>query len=383
MNIKKYDELRKKINTKDFEGKNKKLDKWLYWFSFIGNMGSIFFAYFLLYPSLYKAISFNVTSGSFAIVLSFVMTNILLVIFEIIKRYFVKNFSTDFVINNNKINASILGWFIAACLIVGLSFYLSVDGSKKLASVSSYKNNIAELKTTNSIDSINNVFNNEKLIYINDNEELRKINIELRQKLTNTPVKYVVIRKDYQDNIDKNMEIIKDNQNTIIDIENNIQTTIKKLNDNLDIKRKYNKSDDTGNIILFIIIAIFVEIIIIGGIYFREWYEYNLYLINQQKFEKIYQKKNRYGILLQFIYLDGKLDVGDKVITGLDLKAVVQEKTKIQNYSKFVDEFLHDMDNLGIFVITGKRRHIGKTYIEAIDIIENYDDSHRILENLK
>ena len=30
------------------------------------------------------------------------------------------------------------------------------------------------------------------------------------------------------------------------------------------------------------------------------------------------------------------------------------------------------MDNLGIFVTTGKRRHIGKTFIEAIDIIDIY-----------
>ena len=54
MDIKKYDTLRNKINKKDFEGKNKSLDKWLYRFSFFGNIGSIFFAYFLVYPSLQK-----------------------------------------------------------------------------------------------------------------------------------------------------------------------------------------------------------------------------------------------------------------------------------------------------------------------------------------
>ena len=59
MDLKKYDELRNKIHTKDFEGRNKSLDKWLYNLSFLGNVGSIFFAYFLVSPALNKAISTN------------------------------------------------------------------------------------------------------------------------------------------------------------------------------------------------------------------------------------------------------------------------------------------------------------------------------------
>jgi len=41
------------------------------------------------------------------------------------------------------------------------------------------------------------------------------------------------------------------------------------------------------------------------------------------------------------------------------------------------------MDRLGIFVTHGKRRHINATFIEALDILETYDDSYRALENLK
>jgi len=48
MELKKYDRLRKKIQSKNFEEKNESLSNWLYGLSFLGNGGSIFFAYFSL-----------------------------------------------------------------------------------------------------------------------------------------------------------------------------------------------------------------------------------------------------------------------------------------------------------------------------------------------
>jgi hypothetical protein len=108
-----------------------------------------------------------------------------------------------------------------------------------------------------------------------------------------------------------------------------------------------------------------------------------LYVINQQKFEKIYTKKDRYRSLLAFIYNEGKLLPGDKVMSGIELKELVGEKTTIQNSNKFVDEFLHDMDKVGIFTTVGKRRMIGCTYNEANTIVENFDEALRILENMK
>jgi hypothetical protein len=71
MDLKKYGELREKIKTKDFEGNNEGLDKWLWRFSFIGNMSSIFFAYFLVYPALLKAITLNFITGNWLKFLSF------------------------------------------------------------------------------------------------------------------------------------------------------------------------------------------------------------------------------------------------------------------------------------------------------------------------
>ena len=178
MDLEKYDKLRKKISTKDFEGNNKALDKWLFSFSFVGNIGSIFFAYFLVYTAMLKAITINLVSGFWGRALAFLFTNVFLIIFEIIKRYLVKNFSSDYVVNNRKISPKIFSWFVFSTVIVLLSFYLSVVGSKNLASTSTFKNTVAEAQIDAKTDSISIVYENKKKIYENDHEALRAGNNE-------------------------------------------------------------------------------------------------------------------------------------------------------------------------------------------------------------
>lgn len=383
MDLKKYDKLRKKNDTKDFEGKNKGLDKWLFGFSFVGNVLSIFFAYFLLFPALLKAITLNFVAGNWGLAMAFGFTLIILGAFEIIKRYFIKNFSNDFVTNARKISFKMLSWLSVSAAIVGLSFYLSITGSRNLASTSSIKDMVAITEVSSEIDSLIAVFDGRKAVYYNDNESLRAVNTDLRQKLADTPLNYPTTRKGYQDNIDKNTELIRENDDKIEKISGELQLAVADLNQDLNATKLDNQDEDEKTKLLFVIIVIFNEFIIIGGLYFREYFEYTLFLINQDKFEKIYEKKDRYKALVNFIYCDGKQDIGNKVMPSLELKTVVAEKTKIQNSNKFVEEFLRDMDRLGIFETVGKRRNITKSYTDALDIVENYDDSYRVLENMK
>lgn len=383
MDLKEYDKLRKKISVKDFEGNNKILDKWLYGFSFIGNIGSIFFSYFLLYPALLKAITINLVTGFWSTTIAFVFTITFLTIFEIIKRYLFRNFSSDYVANDKKINGPIAAWFGVSVAIVLLSFYLSLVGSKNLASTSVKQNSIAATQVDVQKDSLSVKYERKKRVYENDNRALRIINNDLRNNLAQTPMGWSSIRKDYQNSIDKNAKIIENNQSEINNIDAQLSLRLSELKSGLNTTIADNASEDTKNIVLFIIIAIFAEVIIIGGVYFREWYEYNLYVINQQKFEKIYQKKDRYKALLAFVYKDGKVAPGDQVMSGQQLKEIVAEKANIQNSNKFVDDFLKDMDNLGIFNTIGKRRMVVSTFIEAQNIVEHFDDAYRVLENMK
>jgi len=383
MDLNKYDKLRSKINKKDFENNNKGLDKWLFGSSFVGNFASIFFSYFLVYPALLKTISINLFSGTWAMIVAFLFTNIFLIIYEVVKRYLAKNFSSDYVANRNMVKPAMVGWFVALITILGLSFYLSLSGSKNLATTSLFKNDVAQTELTIVKDSLSSIYENKKKIYTDDNEALRSVNNNLRVKLAETPLNYGYVRRDYQASIDKNTKIIDVNQLEINKLDEQLSARVEELKSNLNNTKVENKNEDSKNIVLFIIIAIFAEIIIVTGVYFREWYEYNLFIINQQKFEKVYLKKDRYRSLISFIYGEGKAATGDKVMGGLELKELVRDKTTIQNPSRFVDDFLHDMDRLNVFSTVGKRRFIAATYQEALDVIDKFDDTLRILENMK
>lgn len=383
MDFKKYNELRNKINTKDFEGNNRGLDRWLYVFSFIGNVGSIFFSYFLVYPGLLKAISINLVSGVWASVLALLFTIIFLTAFEIVKRYFIKSFSANYVANNNKFKFKSVSWLAVSIGIITLSFYLSLVGSKNLASTSSTQNVIAETELTVERDSLSSIYEERKQVYLDDNESLREVNTELRQLLAETPLNYITARREYQTSIDKNTETINNNQVKIDEIDAQLARLMQELKTEFTTTKTENKSADSKNIILFIIIAVFCEVIIIGGIYFREYFEYHLYVLHQQRFEKIYQKKDRYRALLTYVYNNGTSNVGDRVISGLALKEVIANNANIPNSNKMVDNFLHDMDKLGIFTTHGKRRHIGMHYEEAMSLIDTYDDVLHVIENMK
>lgn len=384
MDLKKYNELRKKIHTKDFEGKNKDLDYWLYRISFIGNVGSIFFAFFLLFPALQKAILLNLISGNIGTILAIIVSIILLLIFEIIKRKLIKNLSFDLVKNKfNVIKASIMGWFIFSLTLIFLSFYLSLNGAKNFASTIKKENVFIENNMQHEIDSVKLIHQQQKLSILADVNKLKEINNELRDKLIETPLNYRTTRNEYQRIIDKNIEIINQNQKELNSIDDKQNAEISTIRDKYSKKIIEKEKESNSNIILFIIISTVIEFLIILGIFFREYYEITLYELNQDRLEKIYKKRDRYKALLTYIYKEGKMTSGDKIMGTIKLIELIKENTTISNPKKFIEIFLHDMENLNIFILQGKRRLLNVSYQEALKTIDNFDDALRILENLK
>ncbi|MFW6219433.1 MAG: hypothetical protein ACOC33_01065 [bacterium] len=384
MDLNKYDELRKKIQTKDFEGKNKSLDVWLYRLSFLGNIGSIFFAYFLVSPALEKAILVNLISGNVGVFIAIVATIILLISFEIIKRLLIKNLSFDLVKNKfNVLKATILTWFIFSVGIIGISVFLSVNGAMNFAQTNNKTKEIMINNLQMQIDSIKILYDNKKEDYILENQDLREANNGLRNKLIETPLNYISARNDYQKIIDKNIEIIDNNEKKINNIDSELKSEITNVKNDYNSLSKENNEEESKNILLFILISASIEILIIIGVFFREFYEYNLYILNQNKLEKVYKKRDRYKAMLAYIYQEGKANHGDRVIAASKLIDLVTENSTITNPKKFVENFLRDMESLNVFVVQGKRRLINTSYEDALKYIDNFDDALRILENLR
>lgn len=383
MDSKRYDRLRERRKTKDFEGKNSGLDKWLYRFSFFGNFGSIFFAYFLIFPILFIGITNNFIGGFFGEFIAIILSISILLIFESVKRYVVRNFSNDFVGNDMNLSSSIFGWFLITIILIGFSFYLSIDGSKNLISNTNNKKIEVESEMIHYTDSINEVYVELINPLKSENIRLREYNDTLRNRIINTTNRELTIRKEYQNLINLNTKTINENDVTINNYLIEKDDLLNKFRDGMLTEFEVDKSGDFKNVVIFVIIVIFNELLIICGIFFREYYEDRLYRINSGRYEKVYQKRDRYKILLNFIYENGRVSIGDKVVGSMTLKEIISEKTRIQNGNKIVDEFFRDMDALGVFSIEGKRRYAAKTMEEAIDLISDYDDISIVLDSLK
>lgn len=376
MKLNEFERLKKKIDIKDFENNNKGLNTWLFRFSYLGNLGSILFAFYLVYDAFNKTIS--ATFGSYyGNILAMIITSLVLSVFEIIKRYLIKNSSIQYV-QTKTFAANTLKWLIFTISILSLSGFLTIKGSIEFAVsrgmiIGSTVDNAINIKT----DSINNIITN-KIYFLEQKDSVYQSKLDsLNLIRSNKNSKNLAV------SIDEIKFSIKENKEKISELKSEIKTKVNILTETGNKVKKSSDEEGSKIILIFVLIAILIEFVIILGIYFREYYEFKVYEINHKKFEKLYLKKERYKSLLSFVYDNGKLNVEDKVISVLAFKEIVASKTTISNSGKLVDEFYREMDSLGVFSTVGKRRIIMMTYDEAIDIVENLDDSLLALENMK
>lgn len=338
MDLKKYEIIRNRINNMDFEGKYKNLSNWLHIFSFIGNIGSIFFAYFLIQPALLDSIEMYVGKG-YSILISDIITIIILSMLEILKRIIIKNFSFEFIKNKYKIQSiSNFIWLFVCANLLTASMYFSINGAIKLS------------ENNKNITHINNNIDEQILLLEKDNEVL----IDNRNSL---PINHITNKERYQQLIDNNI------------------TKIEKL------ENKKNIKNNSNNTYVFILISTFIEFIIFCGVYFKNYYEYNSYRINENKLEKTLKKRENYLTLLSLIYNNGKNNIGDRVISIAKIKEILKD-VKNQNINKLLTIFFIDLENLDIVKTENKRKYINISYDNAIEIIKNNNNNVDIINKL-
>lgn len=381
MDSKRYDELRGKIEKKGFEGKNESLSKWLYYFSFFGNIGSIFFATFFLYPILYLAISMNLVDGNASTFLSVLGSVAILIVFEVLKRKTLTNLSFDLIKSKFNVKKSI-GNVLVSTLLIGMSFYFSLNGAKEFVSTNDEFVEKIEYDYTKQIDSITYLYGDRIKVFEVDNNELRLINNEIRKKIVETPLNYKTVRASYETNIKNNDVIIERNNGEINELEVERDKKVSVIEDKSKLILEDNESEDSRNILLFILISTFIELIIIGGIFFKEYYEIFVYNLNKDRLEPMYQKRKKYEIVLKYIYSDGLLTIGDTIISTTKLKEILSERSKLTNSNKFIKEFFEDMNRLDVFEVKGSRRYIKLPYDKALEIVMNMDSSLQSLDRL-
>lgn len=383
MELKKYDTIRKEIKKMDFEGKFKRLSDWLYLFSFVGNVGSIFFAYFLIYPIFNNAISHYIQTDSTNIIISSIFTVLILFMFELIKRIILKNFSFDFVKERFKIKEfSIISWLIISLGLIALSFYFSINGAMKFADNTIVVENQINKELVVKQDSVKSVYQARKDSYYLDIQQLKDDNEELRIKRNETPLNYISARNDYNNMINQNTDEIKRFEGFIVDLDEELKSKINEFKIEKDNSLNKITNDNSISILVFILISSLIELLIIGGIYFKSYYDLTVFRKNEPYLENFLKKRDQYLVLLSYIYKKGKLTTGDVIIGVNRLKETLKDNN-IQNVNKLVTSFYSDLEYNDIIKTEGKRKYFVVDYEKANEIITKLDDTVDILNKLK
>lgn len=374
MEIDKYRKLREEIRNNSFEKKYTSVDWILYYASFFGNIASIFFAFFLWFPSLLKTITLHIADNTFTYAIAVGSTIILLSLVEFLKRGVLGIFSSEFIEAKMKIaNKSIFGLLVFSTAIVGLSFYFSINGAVEFSKTSE-KTNVAVVE--NSKIMLDSLVKMNEIAKAPINEELtslRESNKIVRQKRDDTPLEQRRVRNDYNKLIDENEKLIASNTKKLDDLENNFKKKLDDLKKEENASKNANAESDKGNVLLFLLVSTFIEIIIVIGVYFRQLYIHKSFYEAETKLEPLLKKRDKYELLLRVVYRNGEVKQDEQIISLNKLTEITKNKGA-QYTAKHIKDFYSEMTHMGAFRVVANKRYSLVSYEEAKKLLESLEN---------
>jgi hypothetical protein len=304
MKVSEFKKLEKKINNYNFNENYKSINVILTILSYFGNLASIFLAFFFMS----KIIGGALTDNPVAVAISSI---IILAGIELLKRDIFDKFSI-LQLKEKTINKNVLPLFITSLLLIFASFYSSLNGAKEFSSKSKQLEQVKEDKLKTFSDSLNGVYslkisiieeelkNSKELLKVKDNEQtelasIQNLNRNQRQRVTDLKEEKKTIRDDIS-KLESDISVVKTERDGIIESEKI------RLSTNTDSE----KEDNSKNSFLFVILSVIIEMFILAGVYFSEYYKFRSYREYREKIEKDpnFQKWLLYDEILNIIYTE-------------------------------------------------------------------------------
>lgn len=359
MKIEKFKELEKKINGQNFNQSYKTINIVLTILSYFGHVASIFLAYFMLSKVIEGAMTGNIIVAGIASV-------ILLAGLELLKRDMFDKFSISF-LKLKGIKKEVLPLFFISLTIISLSFYATIKGASEFSSksVEIEVKGKETIKTYN--DSLTKVYKGE----IKGLEDSFKSKDEM---LTNLQTLALTQRlsKDQRTTISDLSTQKKDIQQQVTDKKTELATKIKEHETGVTTEAAGQKEDNSKNSLMFIIISSLIELTILAGVFFNEYYKFRSYNEFRDKIEKDpnYQKWLLYDEMLKVIFTEDT-KVNQKLPSN---KAVIDmcKASDIIVLPKDVINFVKVIANLNIIKVSGSAKYFGKQRDMALETLRKH-----------
>jgi len=358
MKINEFKKLEEKINGQNFNKGYKTINVVMLLLSIFGHFASIFLAYFALSKVLGGVIENNP-------VVVFIASVVMLSGLELLKRDIFDKFSVQY-LKVKAFTKDVLPLFLLSVTIIGVSFYASIHGAKEFSSKEDAIDSNKKEILVQYNDSLTNVYN-VKISEIEAEIKTDKDKIDVKDKeqtdleSIQPPTRSAKQRiKDLKDEKTVLREDITKLEGDVNSTKQELSTKIKEHEDEISTDTEDKKKDNSSNSLAFILISTLIELIILAGVYFNEYYKFRSYREFRDKIEKDpnYQKWMLYNQVLDIIYTeDAKMNQklpGNKAI--IDMCKV----NDIIVLPRDITDFLKVMNGLGIIKTSGSTRYINK-----------------------
>ena len=358
MKINEFKKLEEKINGQNFNKGYKNINVVMLLLSIFGHFASIFLAYFALSKVLGGVIENNP-------VVVFIASVVMLSGLELLKRDIFDKFSVQY-LKVKSFTKDVLPLFLLSVTIIGVSFYASIHGAKEFSSKEDAIDSNKKEILVQYNDSLTNVYN-VKISEIEaeiktdkdkiDTKDKEQTDLEAIQPPTRSAKQRI---KDLKDEKTVLREDITKLEGDISVVKQELASKIKEHETEVGAESEDKKKDNSSNSLAFVLISTLIELIILAGVYFNEYYKFRSYREFRDKIEKDpnYQKWMLYNQVLDIIYTeDAKMNQklpGNKAI--IDMCKV----NDIIVLPRDITDFLKVMNGLGIIKTSGSTRYINK-----------------------
>jgi hypothetical protein len=376
MKISEFDKLEKKINGQNFHESYKTINKVMIGLSYFGHLASIFLAFFMLSNILFGVMENKpVVWGVTIIVLSAI---------ELLKRDVFHKFSILY-LKLKAFTKDVLPLFFLSITIIGISFYSSIKGAGEYASKGEkIESDFADLDKRYE-DSITKAFQpridaveeqkatKEKALTILYDQQSQLNNLGLSGELTSAQKKLLKSIPSQIKSLEaENKPFIDQKNEEINGIEKERDEIIKKHHEESKKQSGKKKEDNSKNSVAFVIFSTLIEISILAGVYFGDYYDVRSYREKKEKIEKDpnFIKWKLYSQLLDIIYTeDTKMNQKLPPIKSIIEMCKMSDIIVLQ---KDVSDFLKIMATVGIVKVSGSTRYISKQRDAAFEALKKH-----------
>ena len=364
MKIKEYEKLDKKINGQNFHESYKNINSVMTGLSYFGHVASIFLAFFML-----SKILLGVMDNKIVV---YIATVIMLSAVELLKRDIFGKFAKLY-LKLRSFTKDVLPLFFLSVAIIGISFYSSLKGASEYSSKGDKIEADSKEILKKNIDSLSKPY--ELKITLKEKEvaslesdlnglrsQQRQLNdLALSGSLTPAQKKLLSSLPKQIKEIELQNKPTIDAKNAEIDaIKSDLEKEIKTYETSHNSETDKKKSDNSKNSIAFIIFSTLIEIAILAGVYFNDYYDVRSHREKKAQIEKDpgFQKWKLYSQILSMIYtedtkMNQKLPSGKSIIDMCKTNDII-----ILN--KDLTDFLKTMATLGVIKVSGSTRYINK-----------------------